>query len=392
MIPTAPRVGGGASFAPGIRLTFLGLTALIAFLAVGIPAVWLLPAARSHVVLALGLLPLMMGAMIYFTQPLTRSAPPPPWVWLIPLLALVAGGLAAFSVALDQRGVMIAAPLAQLAALLLLGWMQGRARNALGGVHPGLRWYQGALIFLLLGLSAILAARFFPTHWAPLRSLHLHLNLMGFIGLTAIGTLQTLLPTAGRYPDAEAHARLRLDWKYAALGTLASALGAAGWHAFSFAGLVLWMIPVVRLGRAVWRHRAPILAAGGAAIALAGAVIGFGVMMISGVLIVLKVMSPQDSLPLFFTVFLFPLVTGALSHLLPLWLRPGPDSAARVLLAQRLGRWSGPRTLLFLTAGILIAVGQSWAALPGAAGMALFVIQTLVAIAQDRKPSLSHPA
>ena len=62
-----------------------------------------------------------------------------------------------------------------------------------------------------------------------LRLLHLHLNTLGFIGLTAIGTLQVLMPTILAGPDGEASARLRDDLLPAVGGVFLVALGAAVW-------------------------------------------------------------------------------------------------------------------------------------------------------------------
>ena len=89
----------------------------------------------------------------------------------------------------------IAALVALLAATALGGWMLVRARRMFGPRHRGLDWYLAALGFLLLALLAVVLMPWFPAQRAGLRLFHLHANLLGFVGLTALGTLQVLLPT-----------------------------------------------------------------------------------------------------------------------------------------------------------------------------------------------------
>lgn len=68
---------------------------------------------------------------------------------------------------------------------------------------------------------------YWPAERQALRLLHLHLNTLGFIGLTAIGTLQVLLPTILSGPDTDAATRLRRDLPVAVAGVLLVGLGAA---------------------------------------------------------------------------------------------------------------------------------------------------------------------
>jgi hypothetical protein len=48
---------------------------------------------------------------------------------------------------------------------------------------------------------AIFAGLLWPAGYGALRLVHLHLNTLGFIGLTAIGTLHVLMPTVLGKPD-----------------------------------------------------------------------------------------------------------------------------------------------------------------------------------------------
>nr|CAX83943.1 conserved uncharacterized protein [uncultured bacterium] len=358
------------------HLIVLGLWALTALGAIVVDPVG--PGGRAHWILAVGLLPLMTAMMIHFTAVLTRSGPARGWIQGLPLAALVAG-LAAFrAVTHDPVWILSAAPLGLGVVGSLWWWTVRRARSALGGPHPGLLWYQGALLVLGLGLAVILTAALRPEWWLPLRSLHLHLNLVGFMGLTAVGTLQVLLPTVGRYADPTLLRRLRVDFKYALAGTLATGLGAAGWHALSGVGLLLWTIPLGRLGGAVIRHL-PWREANGAALSLVGALAGFTLVLWSGLPIALGWMEAVNAVPLFFLLFLFPLLTGALSHLWPLWWWRG-DGPRQEQGQRLLARWGGLRALLFLGAGLGLAAGAGWALSLGLAGLIQFGIQGLITV------------
>jgi hypothetical protein len=81
------------------------------------------------------------------------------------------------------------------------GWALYRARRMFGPRHRGLDWYLAALGFLLLALVAVVLMPVYPGQRNALRLFHLHANLLGFVGLTALGTLQVLLPTCMGRPD-----------------------------------------------------------------------------------------------------------------------------------------------------------------------------------------------
>ena len=79
--------------------------------------------------------------------------------------------------------------------------------------------------------------------------------------------------------------------------------------------------------------------------------------------------------------FLLPLVTGALSHLLPVWRWPGPGSPERQAMRARLVAAGQVRALCFLGAGLALAGGQSalGGALTGSA-MSLFLFAVVRAM------------
>jgi hypothetical protein len=119
----------------------------------------------------------------------------------------------------------------------------------------------------------------------------------------------------------------------------------------------------------------------GAAASLSLAVAGMLALLIAGVLHGMGLLSARPSIGAWAAGFLMPLVTGALSQLLPVWRWPGPVTPARGLMRTKLaatGRWRG---FLFMAAGVLIAAGQT---LPGqalaAAGMGLFAFGFVQAV------------
>lgn len=367
----------------GIQMIFFGLAALLLLLAPLVPGTNLATVSLTHIVLAMGLLPLILGAIIHFTPALTRTGLPPWPVTLTPPLAMLAGAGVVWAMNVEYRLLLVAAPMGMLAGGALLVWLVRRANRALAGYHPGLHWYQGALACLLLALAAIVAGQLLPEYWSRLRSFHLHLNLMGFVGMTAIGTLQVLIPTVAGYPDPDAARRLRVDLKYALAGSLCSALGAAWIRTFSWFGLIFWMIPLVRLTAALWRQRDALSLNAVLTLPLLGALAGFYLLMFSGLLIGFRLMGPENTIPVFFVGFLFPLVSGALTWLMPLWLRPGAQTARQEKIRAILSQGAVARTILFFLSALLIAADQSWAFTLSGALLALFIVQALIAIGVD---------
>jgi len=79
--------------------------------------------------------------------------------------------------------------------------------------------------------------------------------------------------------------------------------------------------------------------------------------------------------------FLLPLVTGALSQLLPVWRWPGPVTPARQLMRHKLAAHGGWRALLFLVAALAVLGG--FERLAGALtllALGLFLINLLQAV------------
>ncbi len=318
------------------------------------------PAFWAHGVLALGVMTLITAAMQHFVPVLTRGRGPERWIARLPWLMAAAGALAllVFADVLDFAWVGLAATLGLGAAVLMIAWMLRRARQALGRPHPGLDWYVAAMACLALGLAAAALLPLLPQWHAELRLFHLHINLYGFIGLTAVGTLQVLLPTAADRPDPLAAARLRFDLKWALGGSLALAIGQACLPPLAWLGGALWAWVLGRMGLAWWRlYRSQILSWHGATPLLAAAGAGFACSLIA-------TLTGSAPLTLFLPGFLMPLLSGAASQLLPVWIEPGRGSAWHGEARQRLTHWNGVRALLFLAAALLPLLGYRCSGMP----------------------------
>jgi len=368
-------------------LTYLGCSAVAAFaLAIGLALAGAAPAAAAHAAFALGAMPLIFAAMGHFVPVLTRSTGAGPAIHRLPLLVQAVGAAVVGVLAGGIPGwVLHPAIVAGLVATgVLLGWQWGRGRACLGRPHPGLAWYQAALGCLTLALLAVLAGLQWPAGYRALRLAHLHLNTLGFIGLTALGTLQVLMPTVLVQADPQAAVRLRRQLPWALAGVVASAL----------AGLSPWLTPlavllvggVVADTLAAWvkAHGGRRLLGDGAAVALLGAAVGLLATLAAGFVHGFGWLPGRPAVTAFFALFLLPLVTGALSQLLPVWCFPGPATPARARMRAMLVRFGALRTGLFLVGGGLLAAGQVVGAGLLAVGLLIFAERLLRAMSAGR--------
>jgi hypothetical protein len=337
--------------------------------------------AGYHVILAIGILPLILAAMVYFVPVLTRTGKTGPWIRFVPLTTLSGGFMVLMYFTFPQLAPSMhhfGAIISGGAVATLFIWAFRLRRKTIGTPHPCLDWYLAALACLFFGLCAILAGQWLSSQSNALRLLHLHLNIMGFIGITALGTLQVLMPTVTQKPDPDAANRMRRHLKWILASALLTALSAAWAPSFSWIGFVLLAIPLAGIINA-WRrlYASQILALHSAAPSLAAALLGYIAIVLLG--------AANGHLPIefnliagFIIAFLMPLVTGAISYLLPQWLRPGPQTEWHSKTRRHLGFGSGARALILLAAGILTSLGfeAGWA-------MALltacaFIIQVLL--------------
>jgi|GEM_PF-232737 hypothetical protein len=341
-------------------------TSLSPLLALAIaPAFW------AHLIFVVAALPLIMAAMQHFVPVLTRSRAAGRALGGLPVGLGLAGVslLGVFAGKVDWAWIMPLAILIAAGAAWQLLWMRQRATAALGGAHPGLAWYVAAVACLIAGLTAAALIPVFPDWHAPLRQFHLHINLFGFVGLTAVGTLQVLFPTATGHADVGVNLRLRQDLKWALTGAVLLSLGRAlELPALTVLGALCWLWPMGRMAWAWWRQgRVRILSWQGAPPVLAAAVVGLALAVVG---VVVPGVAPLD---VFVAGFMFPLVSGAATQLVPVWLRPGRQTAWHTRARQAIGRYNGVRALLYLTSAVLPLLGYRCGAMAGLLALFWFV-------------------
>ncbi len=369
-------------------LVWLGICAVGAFVAALLAWLGAVPPGPTfHIVFAAGALPLICGAIIHFVPVLTRSGPPAVAIRRLPLVVQLAGVATPFGLAgsLPQWSLHAAATAVSATALILLYWTTRRLRATFGMPHPGARWYGAALLCLFLAVSLVPVWLVLPELRPALRLFHLHLNTLGFIGLAALGTLPVLLPTTLGRPEPDAGKRLQRDLPIAAGGAVLVAAGTASsaWLAVVGALLLAWVTArnLFAWQRAFGVHS--IVGAGGAA-SLAGATLGLLLLLALGIVHGLGWIEARPSLVAYVALFLLPLVTGALSHLLPVWRHPGVAASRRAAMAQGLARGGQWRALLFFVGGLLLAFDQAGGIYPVAVALALFAAALLRAFWLDR--------
>lgn len=360
-------------------MSFLALSAAASFLLallLGASAV-LAPVAALHVAFAVGVLPLIFGAMLHFVPVLTRTGNPHRLIAVLPWLAQVVGVLVVLALqgSLPRWLLHPAATADLLLAAVLLGWIVQRARRTLGTPHPGWRWYASALSVLVLALAAVppLVA---GQASAALRLFHLHANTFGFIGLAALGTLPVLLPTILGRPDTQAAPWLRRRLPVALAGVLLLAAGAATmWPLAVVGGAFLVVVALGLLVHWVRSFGLTALLGDGASAPLVGALCAYVLLILFGVIHGAGAGSAAGIVMAFVAGFLLPLVTGALTQLLPVWRFAGPQTAARQEMRSHLAGGGRVRAIVFPLAGAAFAADQGFVGVAGAAlGLGLFAV------------------
>jgi len=366
-------------------LIYLGLSTLAVF--VSALALSLLgassPLAVTHLVLVGAVVPLIFGAITHFVPVLTRGRGAHRAVLLLPVLLQLSGLLVFlhFSGQLGLHALYLAAAIACLVAIVFTGWLIRRARHTLGQPHPCWRWYLAAVAVLIVGLLLVPAMYGWPLARQSLRLFHLHLNTLGFVGLTAIGTLQVLLPTALGAPDAEAATRLQKHLWPILVGVLMVSLGAAFWRPLSIAGATVLLYPPAILGYAwMYRYGWSALISHGASVSLLGALGGFLLLLASGLLHAFGWLDGRSAIPAFVAAFLLPLITGALTQLLPIWWHPGRRTGQRDRMHAMMGRAERLRVVCFLLGGLALAGGYNEGAGQVSVGLLIFVCVTARAL------------
>lgn len=341
--------------------------------------------AAVHIAFAFGALPLIFGAIAHFVPVLTKSRLPAPLIQSLPCVVQAAGLLAVFGLmgALPPWSLHLAASCDAVAALLLLFWLTRRLRQSLGAPHPGAHWYGAALLCLFLAVSLVPLWLAMPVLRPALRLFHLHLNTLGVIGLAALGTLPVLFPTALQQPEPTATARLRSDLFWALAGVVLIAAGAAVgfWLAVPGAALCAVVIgrDLVAWGRA---HGKKIFAPGAAP--LFAATLGLLLVLASGIAHGAGWTAARPALAAYLSLFLLPLVTGALSQLTPVWRHPGADTPLRQAMQRRLIAGGRLRAALFFLAGAGWLVDAPLAGLLALIALSDFALRLLLALYNSR--------
>ncbi|WP_037559578.1 multicopper oxidase domain-containing protein [Spirillospora albida] len=404
--------------ANAVVLVWLGLTAVAVVARDHLPAPqWLL----IHVFVLGAVTNAIVTWTEHFSHALLRM-PAPPRQW--PLARLVLLNVAIVAVLYGTSGGH--AWLAVAGAALLLAVvcahftvMALRSRNALGGrFRHVLTWYVWAGVALLAGgtLGGWMASGHVPARWhARIEAAHIHVNILGWVGLTVLGTLFTLWPTVLRTQIAESTAKIaRLSLRLAVPGLAVAVTGlsadlrwvaAAGLALFT-AGAVLSLQPFVTTFRRRRPHNAAswTLAAG----------TGWLVAALIADLVIVATHPPGEVaekteayVPVALAGFIGQVLLGSLLFLLPVVLGGGPAALKRnaallerfwivrlaavniavPLVAAPVPGW--PRTLAWavLLAALaafvlpaLIAVGRSLGVRPPAAGIAVGALLTAAAV------------
>ncbi|MFG3512988.1 multicopper oxidase domain-containing protein [Streptomyces bobili] len=283
---------------------------------------------------------------------------------------------------------LVAAALAHLLMLVRLG------RGALGGrLKPIVSYYRAATAALIVGavLGALLATGGAggPDRYAGLRLAHLHVTLLGWIGLPVLGTLFMLWPTVLGVRMKERTTKVSRWVLWLAAGGLVVAVTALalGLRRPVVAGLALYLGGAVLaadlLVRTVRRHR-PVSAAAAWMLAAATCWLTLAVTADIAWLATRPLAAAQTGidalLPVLLVGFVAQILIGALTYLLPVVLSSGPrDRAAVRSLLER--AWL-PR-LVVLNTGVAVAAlplpgpavtaGLLLAALSGAGFLAVVV-------------------
>lgn len=369
-------------------MSLLGISAVVTFLLaliLGASAV-LTPVAALHVIFAIGIVPLIFGAMLHFVPVLTRTGAPHRLIAAMPYAAQMTGIVIVLVIdglqgTLARSLLHPLSALELLIALSLIGWVIVRARRTVGRPHPGWRWYVASLILFSLAVAAI---PFFTSgiHPAAARLFHLHANTLGFIGLAALGTLPVLMPTVLRTADPQAAPWLQRRLPVAFAAVLFVAAGSAFvWPMALIGGAFLVVVALGLLAHWVRRLGSRVLLQDGAALSLVAALSALVLLLLTSAGHAVGAASAEGFVLAFVAGFLMPLVTGALSQLLPVWRFAGTRTAERTTmraLLTRRGPWRAPLFVCAAGAFVLGLPPVGWVVMAG--GIGLFLLDLAMAL------------
>lgn len=217
--------------------------------------------------------------------------------------------------------------------------MAGLIKRSLNKRFKGVvAFYQFAGLMILIGiiLGVIDASESDEDIWQPRITLaHFHVNLLGWVGLTIIGTLVTLWPTVLRTQMHEnAIVKAKLGLKFLIIGVAGSIVGPLVDQRWVLAAsIVIYLVgSVVILAPAglLLRRRLPDRSSSWM---MFTGVIGLVALLIGEFALVLEFRTPEKILSsieahllLIFTLWLLPILLGSLTYLLPVVLGRGPAS------------------------------------------------------------------
>ncbi|MDX3714989.1 multicopper oxidase domain-containing protein [Streptomyces europaeiscabiei] len=284
--------------------------------------------------------------------------------------------------------LLVAAAAAHLVMLLRL------RRGALGGrLGPIVSYYQAATAALIAGalLGWLLATGGAggPDRYAGLRLAHIHVTLLGWIGLPVLGTLFMLWPTVlgVRMKDRTTKASRWVLWLTGSGLLVATVALALGWRWPAAAGLALYVegaALAVNLFVRTVRGNRPVSPAAAWMLAAATCWLLIAVAADLAWLVTRPLAAAQAGidalLPVLLVGFVAQILIGALTYLLPVVLSSGPKDRAAVRTLLERG-WL--TRLVALNTGVALAAlplpgpaattGMLLAALAGAAFLALAV-------------------
>lgn len=284
--------------------------------------------------------------------------------------------------------LLVAAAVAHLVTLVRLG------RGALGGrLKPVVSYYRVATAALIAGavLGGLLATggAVGPDRYAGLRLAHIHVTLLGWIGLPVLGTLFMLWPTVLGVRMAERTTKVSrwVLWLTGSGLLVAVTALALGWRWPAAAGLALYVegaaLAVNLLVRTV-RGGRPVSAAAAWMLAAATCWLLIAVATDLAWLVARPLAAAQAGidalLPVLLVGFVAQILMGALTYLLPVVLSSGPRDRAAIRAVLERGwpaRLVAFNTGVVLTAlplpGPAVTAGLLLAVLPGAAFLVLTV-------------------
>ncbi|MEU1785307.1 multicopper oxidase domain-containing protein [Streptomyces sparsogenes] len=266
--------------------------------------------------------------------------------------------------------LLVGAITAHLVVLVRMG------RGALGGrLAPIVGFYRVTAAALVVGaVLGWMAATGHagPGDYAGLRLAHIHVMLLGWIGLPVLGTLFMLWPTVLGVRMAERTTKMA-RWVLALTGgglAVVVAALAAGWHWAAVAGVVMYAVGVgvaVELFVRTVRRRRPISTAAACTLGAATGWLVAGVIADAAILATGSLAEAPDGIDSLVLVWLVGFVAqvliGALTYLLPIVLGTGPGERAGLRAVLERG-W--PVRLATLDTGVALLALP----LPGPAGAA----------------------